>query len=172
MKCLQYIHFMGIYLSNIDYICRKITNYDSFYCHTYISVIIGDVACILFLNARLMRIHMMQEEKIEYLIRSLGIGSTYRGYRYLNYGVQLCLKNEDYLLSVSKLLYPQIAKHYNASCYSVERDIRTVVKVCWDRGNKQLLQEIALRPLCSRPPSGEFLDILTAHLRNTPTTSV
>ncbi len=115
---------------------------------------------------------MMQEEKIEYLIRSLGIGSTYRGYRYLNYGIQLCLKDEDYLLSISKLLYPQIAKHYNASCYSVERDIRTVVKVCWERGNKQLLQEIALRPLCTRPPSGEFLDILTAHLRNISSTSV
>ena len=51
----------------------------------------------------------MDERQIEYLIRSLGIGATYRGYRYLSYGIQLCLKDEDYLLSVSKLLYPQIA---------------------------------------------------------------
>ena len=113
--------------------------------------------------------NVMQEQKIEYLLRSLGIGATYRGYRYLSYGIQLCLNDEDYLLSVSKLLYPQIAKHYNASCYSVERDIRTVIKVCWDRGNKQLLQEIALRPLCTRPPSGEFIDILTAYLRHNST---
>ena len=107
----------------------------------------------------------MQEQKIEYLLRSLGIGATYRGYRYLSYDIQLCLNDEDYLLSVSKLLYPQIAKHYNASCYSVERDIRTVIKVCWDRGNKKLLQEIALRPLYNKPPSSEFFDILTAHIK-------
>lgn len=107
----------------------------------------------------------MEEQKIEYLVRSLGIGATYRGYRYLNYGIQLCLKDEDYLLSVSKLLYPQIAEHYCTTRYSVERDIRTVIKVCWDRGDKTLLQKIALRPLPAKPPSGEFFDILTAHLK-------
>lgn len=45
------------------------------------------------------------------------------------------------------------------------RNIRTVIRVCWERGNRRLLQEIALRPLDSQPTSGEFLDILTAHLR-------
>ena len=49
----------------------------------------------------------MNEKEIEHLLRSLGIGATYRGYRYLNYGIRLCLIDEDYLLSVSKLLYPQ-----------------------------------------------------------------
>lgn len=111
----------------------------------------------------------MNEQNIEYLIRSLGIGATYRGYRYLNYGIKLCLEDEDYLLSVSKLLYPQIAKYYNTTCYSVERDIRTVIKVCWERGNKRLLQEIALRPLNVRPSSSEFLDILTAHVKQKST---
>lgn len=104
-------------------------------------------------------------ENVEYLIRSLGINGTYRGYRYLNYGIQLCLEDENYLLSVSKMLYPKIAKHYFTTCSSVERDIRTVIKACWDRGNKGLLEEIALRPLPSKPPSGEFFDILTAHLK-------
>jgi len=73
--------------------------------------------------------------------------------------------DEDYLLSVSKLLYPQIAKNYHTTSSSVERDIRTVIRVCWERGNRRLLQEIALRPLDSQPTSSEFLDILTAHLR-------
>ncbi len=107
----------------------------------------------------------MNEKEIERLLRSLGIGATYRGYRYLNYGIRLCLIDEDYLLSVSKLLYPQIAKYFHTSSSSVERDIRTVVKVCWERGNITLLQEIALRPIHTRPTSGEFLDILTAYLK-------
>lgn len=105
------------------------------------------------------------EKDVERLLRSLGIGATYRGYRYLNYGIRLCLANEDYLLAVSKLLYPQIAKYFHTTSSSVERDIRTAVKVCWERGNLTLLQEIALHPILIRPTSSEFLDILTAHLK-------
>lgn len=108
----------------------------------------------------------MEIKTIERLIRSLGIRATYRGYRYLCYGVSLCLADEEYLLSISKLLYPMIAKEYNTTLSSVERDIRTVVQVCWDKGNKTLLQEIALHPLCSRPTAGEFLDIVVAYIQS------
>ena len=62
----------------------------------------------------------MHEPEIEYLIRSLGIGATYRGYEYLIYGIRLCLSDENYLLFVSKYLYPDIARHYNTTSYSVE----------------------------------------------------
>lgn len=113
----------------------------------------------------------MQEQKIQRLVRSLGIGATYRGYRYLNYGVGLCIKDENYLLSVSKLLYPQIAKKYQATTSSVERDLRTVINVCWERGNRQLLQTIALRPLPAKPTSSEFLDILSDHIGHTELSS-
>ena len=41
---------------------------------------------------------------IQYLVRSLGIGATYRGYRYLIVAVSLCLEDEDYLLGISTLL--------------------------------------------------------------------
>lgn len=105
--------------------------------------------------------------EIEKLIRSLGIGATYRGYHYLSYGIYLCLQDENYLLSVSKLLYPQIAQIYRTTSCSVERDIRTVVKVCWERGNKIYLQELAMHTLNTRPTSGEFLDILVGHLKQT-----
>lgn len=109
----------------------------------------------------------MRNYEIERLIRSLGIGATYRGYRYLCYGVELCLRDENYLLSVSKLLYPQIANTFYTTTSSVERDIRTVIRVCWERGNRHLLQEIALYPLPERPTSSEFLDILVGHLHCT-----
>ena len=107
----------------------------------------------------------MNATKIERLIRSLGIGATYRGYRYLSYAVYLCLEDEEYLLSIGKLLYPQIAKEFHTTLSSVERDIRTVVQVCWDRGNKEFLQNIALHPLTVRPTAGEFMDILVGYLQ-------
>ena len=107
----------------------------------------------------------MEDLRIECLIRSLGIGANYRGYRYLSYGIKLGIFDEDYLLAIGKLLYPQIAKEFQATSSSVERDIRTVVKVCWERGDRMYLQQIALRPLQFRPTSGEFFDILTGYLR-------
>ena len=67
----------------------------------------------------------MHEPEIEYLIRSLGIGATYRGYEYLIYGIRLCLSDENYYLFVSKYsLSRQSSRHYNTTSYSVERDIR------------------------------------------------
>lgn len=109
---------------------------------------------------------IMETLEIDMLIRSLGISATYRGYRYLSYGIYLCLQDENYLLSVSKLLYPQIAHTFCTTSSSVERDIRTVIKVCWERGNKEYLRELALYPLSERPPASEFIDILVAHLSN------
>lgn len=106
----------------------------------------------------------MRNHEIERLIRSLGIGATYRGYRYLSYGIELCLSDEDYLLCVSKLLYPRIAKEFSTTSSSVERDIRTVVKICWERGNRPLLEDIALYPLVHKPTTSEFLDILASHI--------
>lgn len=102
--------------------------------------------------------------EIERLIRSLGIGATYRGYRYLSYGILLCLQDENYLLSVSKLLYPQIARMYCTTSCSVERDLRTVIRVCWERGDRSYLERLAMHPLDSRPTSSEFLDILVAYI--------
>lgn len=108
----------------------------------------------------------MKEREIQRLVRTLGIGATYRGYRYLNYGIELCMQDENYLLAVSKLLYPKIAKEYSATSSSVERDIRTVINVCWERGNQQLLKEISFRPLNAKPTSSVFLDILVDHLNH------
>ena len=104
--------------------------------------------------------------EIEHLIRSLGIGATYRGYKYLCYAISLCLENEDYLLGISKLLYPTIANTFQTTPSSVERDLRTVINVCWERGNRSLLTTIAMYPLETKPTTGAFLDILIGHLQH------
>lgn len=107
----------------------------------------------------------MHTHDIDYVIRTLGVGATYRGYRYLSYGIELCMANEEYLLAISKQLYPEIAKKYKTTIGSVERDIRTVIRVCWENGYDQL-QSYSFRPLQVRPTAGEFFDILVAYLNH------
>lgn len=101
---------------------------------------------------------------ISNLLLSLGIPSTRRGHRYLYRALELCLENEDYLLSVYKTLYVDVAEHFGESRANVEHCMRAAVSHCWNNGNRELLQQIAKYPLDSKPRTGEFLDILYHHL--------
>lgn len=100
------------------------------------------------------------ETKIYFLLHSLGIGAKYRGFRYLAYGIALCMEDEDYLLRVSKTLYPKIAQTFQVSSSCVERDIRTAISVCWTRGNRDLLFSLSVHPVLTKPTNSEFFDIL------------
>ena len=105
-------------------------------------------------------------EKINNLILSLGIHATHLGYRYLNYGLSLTLENEDNLLMITKSLYPQIAAHLHTTTSCVERNLRTVISNCWERGTRRRLPQISTYPLTERPSTSEFLDILYWYLKN------
>lgn len=104
-------------------------------------------------------------KKTESLIRRLGICSVYRGYYYLVYAVELVLSDEEYLLYMTKRLYPDIGKHFHTSASNVERSIRTIVTICWNEGNRELLNHIAGYQLLRKPTTGEFISILAFHLK-------
>ena len=89
----------------------------------------------------------------------------YRGYHYLYRAVLLALSDEDYLLSITKKMYLDIAAYYGIPVSNVERNLRTVITICWERGNREFLTEIASYPLTFRPSAGEFIDILVAYCR-------
>ena len=75
-------------------------------------------------------------KKISNLLLSLGIPSTRLGHHYLCYALELCLRDEDYLLAVYKLLYVDVARHFNTTRDNVEHCMRTAVSCCWDRGKQ------------------------------------
>ena len=102
---------------------------------------------------------------VRHLLTSLGIPATYLGQRYLIYALHLCLENEDYFSSITKQLYPDVAQHFRVSPASVERDIRTAIRRCWNRGNRSLLSQLAGYPLTQCPSPGYFLSLLAAHLQ-------
>ena len=86
-------------------------------------------------------------ENLSQLIHRLGINATYRGYHYLYRAVLLALSDEDYLLSITKKMYLDIAAYYGIPVSNVERNLRTVITICWERGNREFLTEIASYPL-------------------------
>lgn len=100
------------------------------------------------------------KNKTTQLLLSLGIRSTYNGFHYLCYALELCISDEDYLLTVYKNLYVDVALHFRTNRSNIEHCIRTVVSYCWERGNRPLLIELAGYPLKDKPTNSEFIDIL------------
>ncbi|RGU91715.1 hypothetical protein DWW31_14000 [Clostridium sp. AF15-17LB] len=99
-------------------------------------------------------------QKIRILLLKLGIRSNLKGFHFLLYALQLCLESEDYLLSVYKTLYVDVAEHFGTSRDNVAHCMRTAISSCWNKGNRKLLHQLAGYELAQRPANGEFIDIL------------
>lgn len=69
--------------------------------------------------------------KISNRLSRLGMPSGLSGYRYMISAVKLVLSNENALDSVTKILYPDIAKKHQSTPQRVEKAIRHAIKVTW-----------------------------------------
>ncbi len=101
--------------------------------------------------------------KVYLLLSGLGITANYTGFFYAAHATCLCASDMEYLLLVTKRLYPEVAAYYSTSAKSVERNIRTVIDIAWEC-NPKLLMHLAKRELRSKPTVTEFLAILTTAL--------
>ena len=97
------------------------------------------------------------------LLYKLGATANYTGFFYTAYAIVLCVERQERLLLVTKRVYPDVAKQYGTNWRAVERSIRTVVSVVWER-NPALLERLACRPLTEKPRNAQFLSILSAAL--------
>ena len=77
---------------------------------------------------------LYEEEKIiVQCMNRLGISSHLRGYTYLKYGILRCMNYPEELESVTKVLYPNIAKKYQTTSPKVEHGIRHAIANAWER---------------------------------------
>lgn len=98
------------------------------------------------------------------LIWRLGIRGTYKGCTQMNYAVATAWENKEYLGSVTKLLYPEVAREFHTTPANVERNLRTVITVCWEHGNRALLEELVSDRLVEKPTTKDFINILVGYL--------
>lgn len=101
-----------------------------------------------------------KKRQITKLMLELGMPAHLRGYHYLREAVCLSVEDMELVGSVTKLLYPEIAKTYHTNNEKVERAIRSVIEVGWMRGNEELFEEIfGYSRSCgkNRPTNSEFI---------------
>ena len=106
----------------------------------------------------------MREREIENLLLRLGANRSYTGFYYVISAVQLSIEDGDKLQLISKWLYPEVAKKYHTSVQCVERNIRTLVALIWNKGDRSLLEHIAYTPLIKKPNNAAFISILVSYL--------
>ncbi|MBP1546078.1 MAG: sporulation initiation factor Spo0A C-terminal domain-containing protein [Oscillospiraceae bacterium] len=74
------------------------------------------------------------EPMVTEIIQHIGIPANIKGYRYLRNAVMLAMEDMTILDSITKELYPAVARHNNTTPTRVERAIRHAISSAWDRG--------------------------------------
>ncbi len=76
------------------------------------------------------------------LLHELGVPSHIKGYEFIREGINLVYDDPKLSNSITKVLYPIIAKKYKTTPSRVERAIRHAIEVSWNRANLELLEDV------------------------------
>ena len=79
------------------------------------------------------------EAQVTKIIHQIGVPAHIKGYQYLRTAIMMTIEDNDIINSVTKVLYPSVAKKYSTTTSRVERAIRHAIEVAWDRGDLDTL---------------------------------
>lgn len=102
------------------------------------------------------------------IMRQIGVPAHIKGYQYLRTAIKLSVNDSEMLGSVTKLLYPTVAKMYNTTSSRVERAIRHAIEVAWDRGDVDVLSSYfgyTIQSQRGKPTNSEFIAMIADKLK-------
>jgi len=83
------------------------------------------------------RISEETKRRVTRMIRDLGIPANIKGYTYLRDAIYMALTRPNSINSVTKVMYPEIARINNTTPTRVERAIRHAIEKAWSKGNNE-----------------------------------
>ncbi len=108
------------------------------------------------------------EITVSEIMHQIGVPAHIKGYQYLREAIILSINNTDMMNSVTKLLYPTVAKTFNTTASRVERAIRHAIEVAWDRGDVDVLSAYfgyTIQNTRGKPTNSEFIAMISDKLR-------
>ncbi len=102
------------------------------------------------------------------IILQIGVPAHIKGYHYLREAIMLSVKDSEMINSVTKLLYPTVAKRFETTSSRVERAIRHAIEVAWDRGDIDTLNSYfgyTINGVRGKPTNSEFIAMIADKLR-------
>ncbi|KGX88828.1 sporulation transcription factor Spo0A [Pontibacillus litoralis] len=108
------------------------------------------------------------DANITSIIHEIGVPAHIKGYMYLREAISMVYNDIDLLGSITKVLYPDIAKKYNTTASRVERAIRHAIEVAWSRGNIDSISSMfgyTVSMTKAKPTNSEFIAMVADKLR-------
>jgi len=108
------------------------------------------------------------DASITSIIHEIGVPAHIKGYLYLREAISMVYNDIELLGSITKVLYPDIAKKYNTTASRVERAIRHAIEVAWSRGNIDSISSLfgyTVSMSKAKPTNSEFIAIVADKLR-------
>ena len=102
------------------------------------------------------------------ILHQIGVPAHIKGYQFLRDAILMTMENQDYINSVTKRLYPEIAKRNGTTASRVERAIRHAIEVAWDRGDVDTLNSYfgyTIHNLRGKPTNSEFIAMIADKMR-------
>ena len=108
------------------------------------------------------------ETDVTNMIHEIGVPAHIKGYQYLRDSIIMAVKDMDTLNSITKILYPTIAKMHQTTASRVERAIRHAIEVAWSRGKMDTIDELfgyTVRNDKGKPTNSEFIALIADRIR-------
>lgn len=110
------------------------------------------------------------ESNIGRILMAFGIRAHLKGYKYLKTAILMTIMNEHITSAMTRELYPQVARRFNTTDTSAERDMRHAIETAWSNApikhkkayfGRQYLKENADR----KPSNSLFINTIAEKLR-------
>ena len=104
------------------------------------------------------------EMMIRRILLELGAPDHLAGHPYAIRAIQLCLADHKYIKHISFQLYPKVAEEFDTTASRVERAIRNLIEVAFDRGDMDMFAKYfgnTISPRKGKPTNGEFIARIT-----------
>ena len=102
------------------------------------------------------------------MIHEIGVPAHIKGYQYLREAIMMSVDDIEMLNSITKILYPTIAKKFQTTPSRVERAIRHAIEVAWSRGKMDTIDELfgyTIHNGKGKPTNSEFIALIADKIR-------
>ncbi|MBQ8118699.1 MAG: sporulation initiation factor Spo0A C-terminal domain-containing protein [Lachnospiraceae bacterium] len=108
------------------------------------------------------------EQDVTNMIHEIGVPAHIKGYQYLREAIMMSVEDASMISSITKILYPTIAKRFQTTPSRVERAIRHAIEVAWSRGRMETLDALFGYTVDigkGKPTNSEFIALIADHIR-------
>ncbi|MCX4269183.1 MAG: sporulation transcription factor Spo0A [Lachnospiraceae bacterium] len=108
------------------------------------------------------------ENDVTEIIHDVGVPAHIKGYQYLRDAIMMSVNDLEMMNSITKILYPTIAKKHKTTASRVERAIRHAIEVAWTRGNIDTIDSLfgyTVNNGKGKPTNSEFIALISDKIR-------